>query len=281
MKSNVKGGMLMLMLIIVVAFSGSVFAQNIQDTVLLDVWDETNHSLRMNTSAGGAVTEETTLTNTVNDTLSLTHTTTGTPANGIGEGIKYIQEVTSGNEIGMWLNTVVEDVTAASEDFGFVVMLMKAGAAATEAFRVTSTGVVTLVNDETIDNTVDGTITYTATTHALAGDVSVSGFFDSPYQLIDATSYTLSAASKANMYVANYTDTGVVGITLATAAAVDGRTITIKDGELNANTNNITIGTEGAETIDESATYVMDANGESVTLLSDGTNWFVIGAYLE
>lgn len=111
--------------------------------------------------------------------------------------------------------------------------------------------------------------------------VEVNGFLDQPYQVIDAATYTLNAASKANMYVVKYTDTGAAGITLATAAAVDGRTITIKDGELNASANNITVGTEGAETIDEAGTYAMNADGESVTLLSDGTNWFVLGAYLE
>ena len=62
---------------------------------------------------------------------------------------------------------------------------------------------------------------------------------------------------------------------------VAGRLFSFKDGELNANTNNIQIGTEGAETIDEANTYTMDADGEAVTIMSDGTNWFIIDAYLE
>jgi len=78
-------------------------------------------------------------------------------------------------------------------------------------------------------------------------------------------------------YILNvtYTDTGTVAIDLKTAQLVAGRVIIIKDSDLNANTNNITISTEGAETIDESATYVMDADGESINIFCDGTNWFI------
>jgi len=43
-----------------------------------------------------------------------------------------------------------------------------------------------------------------------------------------------------------------------------------------AQTNNITLTTPGAETIDGGATYVMDANYDSVTVVSDGTNFFLI-----
>lgn len=139
---------------------------------------------------------------------------------------------------------------------------------------------ITLENDETIGNAVDGTIALTGIVD-ISESLEFNGFFDSPYQAVAASSYTLNAASKAMAYVVNYTDTGAVSFILGTAAVVDGRVVTIKDGELNANTNNITISTEASETIDEAATYVMDADGESVTLTSDGTNWFVTGAYLE
>lgn len=115
----------------------------------------------------------------------------------------------------------------------------------------------------------------------VTGNSTFSGFVDLPYQNITASTYSIVSTTKAVNYVVNYTDTGASGVTLDTDLLVDGRTITIKDGELNAGTNNITIGTEGAETIDEAATYTIDANGEAVTLMSDGTNWFVIGGYGE
>ena len=74
----------------------------------------------------------------------LIHTTSGTPANGIGVSTDYVVETTAGNnETGMVLGTVVADVTSTSEDFDFVVDLMAAGAPAAEKFRVSSAGVVT------------------------------------------------------------------------------------------------------------------------------------------
>ena len=74
-----------------------------------------------------------------------------------------------------------------------------------------------------------------------------------------------------------YTGTGAVtSLTLPTAQTLSGRTIIIKDAGGNAGTNNITIDTEGAQTIDGSATAVISANYDSITLYSDGTNWFII-----
>jgi hypothetical protein len=52
--------------------------------------------------------------------------------------------------------------------------------------------------------------------------------------------------------------------------------LVVKDVTGSAATNNITITTPGAETIDGAATYVIDANYASVTIVSDGVNYFVI-----
>jgi hypothetical protein len=68
-----------------------------------------------------------------------------------------------------------------------------------------------------------------------------------------------------------YTTTGAVTVTLPTAQAVAGRTILIKDVDGNANTNNITVATEGAETIDSG---VLTVDYGSIEVYSDGTNWF-------
>lgn len=73
-----------------------------------------------------------------------------------------------------------------------------------------------------------------------------------------------------------YTTTGVVTITLPTDQTTVGRILTIKDAGGNASTNNITIATQGSETIDGAASYVISSNYESVTIYTDGTNWFII-----
>jgi len=72
-----------------------------------------------------------------------------------------------------------------------------------------------------------------------------------------------------------YTGTGAVAVTLPTAQSVSGRMITVKDAGNNAGTNNITISTQGAELIEFGASVIINANGNSVDIYSDGTDWFV------
>tara|TARA_R110000796_G_scaffold167313_3_gene284195 strand:- start:344 stop:1897 length:1554 start_codon:yes stop_codon:yes gene_type:complete len=90
---------------------------------------------------------------------------------------------------------------------------------------------------------------------------------------VNAATYDLLTADKV-VHV-TYTTTGAAAITLPTAQAVSGRTITIKDGGGNASVNNITIDTEGSETIDGATTLIILVDYTSVTLYSDGTNWFI------
>ena len=109
---------------------------------------------------------------------------------------------------------------------------------------------------------------------------------------LDISNYTLTTGARINSittvntatynllstdYILNitYTATGAVTITLPTAQVVDGRTIIIKDAGGNAGTNNITVATEGAETIDGAATAVIAADYNSINLYCDGSNWFI------
>jgi hypothetical protein len=148
----------------------------------------------------------------------------------------------------------------------------------TVPFEVTGESLFTGAMTITGDVAVDTDVLAIDTTNDI---VEVNGWYDNPYLEVTTDSYTVTSDSKANYYVINYTDTGAVNFCLDTDVTVDGRVLTIKDGELNANNHNITITTEGSETIDEANTYVLNAAGESVTLLSDGTNWFVMSAYGE
>lgn len=78
-----------------------------------------------------------------------------------------------------------------------------------------------------------------------------------------------------------YVDTsgGTVTLTLASADAVAGQVIMVKDIAGTSATSAITIDTEGSETIDENASITLDTAFESVILGSDGTNWFVLARY--
>lgn len=67
---------------------------------------------------------------------------------------------------------------------------------------------------------------------------------------------------------------GAVTITLASATVTAGRMVIIKDEGGQAGTNNITIATEGSETIDGAASKTISTNYGVLRLYSDGTNWF-------
>lgn len=71
----------------------------------------------------------------------LTHTTSGSPAAGIGVGLEFeVETSASNNEVGATIETVTTDVTGGSEDFDLVFKLMTSGAAADEKLRLTSLG---------------------------------------------------------------------------------------------------------------------------------------------
>ena len=65
-------------------------------------------------------------------------------------------------------------------------------------------------------------------------------------------------------------------VTIPTAQRNAGRVLVIKERDGYASSYNITIATEGSETIDGSATATISADKGSLTLISDGSNWFII-----
>lgn len=72
------------------------------------------------------------------------------------------------------------------------------------------------------------------------------------------------------------TSTGACTITIPTALITAGiPVLTIKDVGGNAGTNNITVNTEGAETIDGNASVILDVDNASINLYGDGTNLFI------
>lgn len=113
----------------------------------------------------------------------------------------------------------------------------------------------------------------------LNGPIEFGGAMTYNVTTVNAATYDL-LISDYILHV-TYTDPlgsngAVTSLTLPTAQTVAGRTIIIKDAGGNASVNNITIDTEGAETIDGSATLVINGDYDSETLYSDGSNWFRI-----
>lgn len=111
---------------------------------------------------------------------------------------------------------------------------------------------------------------------ALVTQQSVKAYADTKSVIGDV--FNITSSSGVFTAVANQThlvDTsgGVATVTLP--AASSGVFVRIKD-KGDANTNNISVLTPGAETVDGAASDVIDSNFGSVVYVSDGTNWFLL-----
>jgi len=67
---------------------------------------------------------------------------------------------------------------------------------------------------------------------------------------------------------------GAITMTLPPAALVPGRIYVFK--RINSGGNAVIVDPSGAETIDGAATYTLSAQWNSVTIMSNGTAWFII-----
>jgi len=86
---------------------------------------------------------------------------------------------------------------------------------------------------------------------------------DSPYtELVDDWLVLCDAAA------------GAITVDLLTAASKGGREITIK--KIDASTNAVTVDPAGSETVEGETTGQLTLEGESWTLVSDGTNWRLV-----
>lgn len=88
-------------------------------------------------------------------------------------------------------------------------------------------------------------------------------------------SLTPSDSKLYNDYEVVYTVSNgstAVTATLPTAASIEGKKVHVKI----LGTANVTVDGHSSETIDGSSTFVLTTQYSSVTMISDGTNWFVI-----
>ncbi len=109
---------------------------------------------------------------------------------------------------------------------------------------------------------------------------------NNPYTLNNASSRVYDEQTKGTVTVTtNYTaisnddvvlcnQSAAITVTLPSAANANGRILTIKDKSGSAATNNITV--SGANTIDGTASKVINTAYGVLRLVSDGSNWFSI-----
>lgn len=126
----------------------------------------------------------------------------------------------------------------------------------------TYTGSPTARFNSLVNFSDDNNITYFTVQKDLITTVNAATYNILPTDSLLHVTYTATAA--------------VTNIQLMTAEVVKGRNLTIKDSGGQAGVNNITITTEGAQTIDGAATAVIAANYGAIKLYSDGSNWFIV-----
>ena len=98
-----------------------------------------------------------------------------------------------------------------------------------------------------------------------------------PITVSTATLAVTLAAHAGRLLHITRTATGACVLTVASAAIADDTLwFDLKDAGLLAGTNNITVETEGAETIDGAANLVIVANKVGLRLYSDGSNLFIM-----
>lgn len=142
--------------------------------------------------------------------------------------------------------------------------------AGTSHANVTSTGL--RVGDST-----------TATAKLDVQGSAVLGTTTSAHQIIGSQRWTVRSLS-ANLVVDTTTTDMIILVDTSAArsitlpSATSGRILIIKDKTGSASTNNITITRAGSESIEGvAANYVFATDWGYLTLVCDGTNWFIVG----
>jgi hypothetical protein len=118
------------------------------------------------------------------------------------------------------------------------------------------------------DGSSSGTVGVSGTTFV---DYGLNPAWDAPGGLVSvSTTYAVPVTAKTILGDA----TGAAfDVDLPSAAVWDGRILTIK--KVDASANAVTVDADGAETIDGAGTYPLTAQWQSITIQSDGTNWYV------
>ena len=147
-------------------------------------------------------------------------------------------------------------------------------AVGTDKFTVNASSGDTSIAGNLSINTNKFTVAGASGNTVIAGSLSVGGARFVDTTVVNTATYDL-LSTDANLLV-TYTSTGAVtSLTLPTAQAVAGREVTIIDAGNNASTNNIAIDTEGTEKISGNDSVTINTDSGTVTLISDGTNWFL------
>jgi hypothetical protein len=140
------------------------------------------------------------------------------------------------------------------------------GSVGTHDVNLYRSGADTLATDDSLTVGVDLSVDGVTTTDGRRLAVQVV-----------AASAGTESLTEADDDVVIVTNTGASAHTIELPATpTAGQRYRIKDGGGGAATNNITVSTAGAETIDGAATFAIDEDYMAVDMISDGANYFVL-----
>lgn len=174
-----------------------------------------------------------------------------------------VLDITSGGQVSFPAATLTENGVMIVGASG---LLESLGVATNGQIPIGSTGAnpvlstITAGTNTSITNAA-GSITINSGGAGQTVSITALDNTDSPYTVL-STDYHMSCDTTA----------GVLVVDLPNAPAT-GTSYVVKDLSGTADTNNITISTAGAETIDGAATFVMNTEYESVNLLYNGSSW--------
>lgn len=102
--------------------------------------------------------------------------------------------------------------------------------------------------------------------------LDLRGSFAANFKTVSATSYTVLATDNTIVYTGNNN----TSFTLPSAIGIAGRVYWIKNASPNATTPTLTVGTSLSQTIDGNSNWTLDEPNETIRLVSDGANWYVL-----
>ena len=203
----------------------------------------------------------------VKDRVKETTTTTGTGTISLAGAVGQFQTFVAG--IGTTNTTyyAIEDANGTAWEVGLG--------------TVTDASPDTLSRSTILASSTGSAISLSSGTHTVfcTYPASKSVFLDgdnnlNPISVPYATITGDTTVTTANVVVFANATSGEIDITLYAATSNGGKTLTVK--KTDSSTNSVVITRAGSETIDGGTTVTLIHQHESVTLVSDNSNWFIV-----
>jgi hypothetical protein len=115
-------------------------------------------------------------------------------------------------------------------------------------------------------------------TAGIGGVIAMAGGQTIQQITITASTYSVDTNTTTSDYVV-FTDSTSNTVAITLPAPTAGRQLLIKDKTGKAATHNVTISQHASETIDGNTSLTMVNNYDSVSLVSDGTNWAIMSEF--